>query len=186
MKKIFTLAFIAITLASCVEKYEKTEKEHFDFGEPGPFIELDYTDGEYTPKTPPITQADFDNFFQGSWKVKQIGSISKTGKVTSETMLSGVDYPFFTIKENGRILQYTDKSYNYKAGSYSYDASTGILNFTDVVNEHPQFRIISLEETEMTGTFRSSDNNSDSSVLTLYSYTRLSPADEPPYIELDR
>ena len=101
-------------------------------------------------------------------------------------MLSGVEYPFFTIKENGRILQYTDQSYNYKAGSYSYDASTGILNFTDVVNEHPQFRIISLEETEMTGTFRSSDNNSDSSVLTLYSYTRLSPADEPPYIELDR
>lgn len=186
MKKIFTLALIAITLASCVEKYEKTEKEDFDFGEIGPFIELDYSNGEYIPKAPPVTQADFDNFFQGSWKVTRIGSISKTGKLTSTQMLSEINYPFFTIKENGVLIQYTDEEYNYKTGAYSYDPSTGMLNFTDVVNEHPQFRIISLKDAEMTGTFRSSENDSDSSVLTLYVYTRLSPANEPPYIELDR
>lgn len=181
MKRILTFAISVLALVSCGDKIETTEKEDFDFGEEGPFLEIENVNGEFVPKSAPVPQADFDMYFQGVWSVDAVKTISKTGKITSQEKLPGVDYPCFGVKENGNIRQYITtnggKDRTFTDGTYSYSPETGVLNFIGITEEHPSFRIVTMKETEMTGTFKSTENNSDDSVLTLYVYKRMSESD---------
>lgn len=182
MKRLFTLAAIAAIIASCGEKIENPEDNKFDFGETGPVIELEYNNGKYTPKTEPITQNDFNTCFHGTWIREEIKHISKTGQISSTEPLPGDLTPFFAVRNDNRLRQYihsdgANKNY-YKDGSYQYDPSDGILEFNDLVGIHKELRIVTLKETEMTGTFADSENNDDTSVLTLYIYRRLSEVEE--------
>lgn len=182
MRRIFITALTVISLAACGETIENQEGNKVDFGEVGPLLELEYNNGQYVPKSKPVSQEVFSADFKGAWRLEKIMSVSKTGKLTSEEKLPGLIYPLFAVKEEGKIRQYIHDSSipenRYKDGTYSYDPTTGILHFIDVVDNHPEFRIVTLKETEMTGTFADKYNNSESSVLTLYVYSRLSPLDE--------
>lgn len=182
MKRIFAVALLAFSIVgitSCGEKIQEEQK--VDFGDVGPHIQLDYVDGEFVPKTEPIGQDIFDALFQGTWTLEQIKHVSRTGKLTDVEKLIGIPYPCFGIKEGGKLRQYISSpathENTYKDGSYLYNPQNGILNFFDVVEEHPEFRVVTLKESEMTGTFKGEDNDYDQAVLTLYVYRRLSPLD---------
>lgn len=180
MKRISTIAILAFAIAACGDKIETKDDEKFDFGEVGPFLELVYSDGVYAPKSDPVGQETFDAKFKGTYRLEEIKSVSKTGKLTTVEMLPGIQYPLFAVKDGGKIRQYIDATQEktYKDGSYSYDSATGILTFEGVVSEHPEFRVVTLKDEELTGTFKAQNNDSDESVLTLYVYSRLSPLDE--------
>lgn len=172
MKRIILLAIIAIAAVSCEEKIV-TEKEHFEFGEVGGFIELELKDGKYVPASEPISQGSFDAFFKDSWRLNEICHVSSTGKITNR--LTATE-PAFSIKEGSIIRQY-DGNGAYIEGTYSYDPTDGTITFTDVLSCHQEFRIITLTDNEMTGAFIGPDNTSDSSVLTIYLYKKSSPGD---------
>ena len=84
--------------------------------------------------------------------------------------------PAFSVKDGGIIRQYDGKG-SYIEGTYSYDPADGTAIFTDVLDCHPEFRIITLNDNEMTGAFIGPDNTSDLSVLTIYLYKKISSAD---------
>lgn len=50
------------------------------------------------------------------------------------------------------------KGKTYRNGTYSYDESTGMLSFEDVLDVHPEFRLITVTEYSLTGTFRDETN----------------------------
>lgn len=170
----------AITMVSC----DRTvEPDKYEFGEPGPMIELMKKDGEYVPKTPPVAEHMVREYFQGTWKLKSIKNISYTGSLDDVVFsyADGKGYPFFAVKEEGRIRQYIDTpdgSKTFKDGTYSYEPASGIIYFKDVADRHPEFRILDIDEYEMSGTFKGEYDSTSDHVLTLYLYTRLSYLDE--------
>lgn len=181
MKRILTAAVIMI-LASC-EGYIKMENpQNVEFGDDlNPRIELIERDGKYTPATAQVPAYVFNANFPGTWKLTKIMTASYTGSLTDVpfSYADGNIYPFFAVKEEGKIRQYieTPSGRTYKDGSYSYDPNTGIIYFRDAIDKHPEFRVYRLEEDEMSGTFTDPSNNSDKSVLTLYVYKKLSILD---------
>lgn len=172
MKRIILLAFIAIAAVSCEETIV-TEKEYFDFGEVGVIVELELKDGKYVPAREPVSQEAFDALFKDSWRLNEICHVSSTGKITKRLMAAE---PTFSIKEGGIIRQYDGKG-SYVDGTYSYDPADGAITFTDVLDCHPEFRLITLKDNEMTGAFIGPENTSDFSVLTIYLYRKISSAD---------
>lgn len=184
MKQIFTAVLLSccfVAVTSC-EDVKIEDKDEYEFGDVGSYIEIEYVDGEFRPKSEPIGQELFDAMFQGTWTLDRIYTVGRTGKLTEEEKLIGISYPCFGVKSGGRLRQYIESpatlERTYKDGSYLYDPQTGLLNFVDVVEEHPDFRVVNLKETEMSGTFIGENNDYDQSVLTLYVYRRLSPLDE--------
>lgn len=193
MKNILTLAVAAFLLVSCGGKIETEEKNKFEFGEVGGLIELNLTDGKYIPAAPAIPKNVFDTYCRKTWRlkaIKRIGLIDKdqmpagliVGKFYDEPLPVGTAFPFFALKDGGKVRQYIDSpalmTKEYKDGSYTYNPSTGILEFKDVVSEHPQLRIISIKEDEMAGSFSNTRNNSDDSVLWVHVYSPVSPEEE--------
>lgn len=185
MKRIFTTLFMAcnfFAITSCLDN-KVEEEQKVDFGEVGPHLELDYVNGEFVPKTAPVEQAAFNAFFQGTWTLEMIKHVSRSGKLTDVEMPIGISYPCFGVKEGNKLREYIYDNVTlettYKDGSYLYNPDTGVLEFVNVVETHPKFRVVTLKESEMTGTFKSTDNNYDQAVLTLYVYRRLSPLEEP-------
>lgn len=172
MKRIILLAFIAIAAVSCEETIV-AEKEHYEFGETGGTVELELKDGKYVPASKPVSQEAFDALFKDSWRLNEICHVSSTGKITKR--LTAAE-PTFSIKEGGIIRQYDGKG-SYVDGTYSYDPTDGTITFTDVLDCHPEFRLITLKDNEMTGAFIGPDNTSDLSVLTIYLYKKISSAD---------
>ena len=184
MKRIVAIISLVIGIVfttSCNgEKIDEQQK--VDFGDVGSYIELDYKDGEFIPKAEPIKQEQFEAMFQGTWTLDQIGYISRTGKITKIAKSPEDQYPLFGIKDGGKLRQYIEdtatKERTFKDGSYLYNPDNGVLDFVDVVDVHPEFRIVTLKQTEMTGTFKGENNDYDQAILTLYVYKRLSYLDE--------
>lgn len=183
IKHHYAIALLAFCIAACDDpKIEKPEDNKVDFGDIGPRIELEYVDGEYIPKAEPIKQDVFESMFKGTLKLEQIKYVSKTGKLSNAEMLPGEQYPLFGVKDGGKLRQYlynnATNERTFKDGTYLYNPETGVLDFIDVVQQHPKFRVITIKDSEMTGTFRNQENDNDMAVLTLYVYKRLSPLDE--------
>ena len=180
MKRILTAAII-LTLASC-EGHIKTEKtDYIELGNVKTRLEIRKQDGKYVPAAKPVNEAVFNEYFPGTWKLFAIRNVAYTGDLEEVpfSYADGNNYPFFAVKEDGKIRQYIDTPAlkTFKDGSYTYDGNTGIIHFKDVVEKHPEFRVVTMKDTEMHGTFTDESNNSDKSVMTLYVYKKLSYLD---------
>lgn len=174
------IAVLAACTTSCEEKAPVYES--FDWGEIGPFVELVYADGKYSPKSAPMSQEAFDAGFYGAWAFYDVRTLSSTGKIYIAEMPADEPVLCFAIKEGNTIRQYikdpVKETYEYKDGTYSYDPTTGIIYFKDVLDKHPEFRVIYIKDGKLTGTFKGENNTSDSSVLTHLAYERLASIHE--------
>lgn len=180
MKRILTVAII-LMLASC-EGYIKIQKpDNVEFGDVNPRIDIIKKDGGYVPAGAPVPEYVFNEYFPGTWKLTAIKTVAYTGELTDVpfSYADGNVYPFFAVKDEGKIRQYieTPAGRTYKDGSYTYDPHSGVIYFKDVVDKHPEFRVYKIKEEEMHGTFTDATNNSDRSVMTLYVYKKLSILD---------
>lgn len=175
MRKTILLALIALAAVSCEETIT-TEKDRYEFGEPGAFIEIELKDGRYVPKSAPVTQEVFDALFKDSWRIIKVTHVASDGNVTNAGLPSEYDYQAFSVRDGGVLRAYDGKG-GYVDGTYTYDPSSGIISFTDVLTDNPEFRLISLSDNEMSGAFPSSADAPDKSVLTICVYSKLSPGD---------
>lgn len=179
MKQMITYAILLIMAASC-SNVTFTEKEEFEWGTIHPSIELILKDGVYMPKNAPVENYHFTRYFNDEWVLSKIYTVASSGRLT-ETEFSYVDdepHPLFAVKDEGKVRQYIESSggtpRSFKDGTYSYDETTGVLIFKDIIETHPEFRVIQINSSRLSGTFRDESNNSDDSVLTLYVYTHAS------------
>lgn len=171
----------AVMLLAC-DTIEYKELQEVDFGDVGRRIELVCKDGRYFPKSDLIPEVVFRHYCTGTWKLDRILDVDSSGKLTDVifSYSDGNIYPFFSLRKEGFARQYIDtpERKSYADGSYSYDPSTSTLLFNDVVQQHPEFRLFRLSETEMYGSFIAPHNDTDDSVLTMYVYKKLSYLDE--------
>lgn len=179
MKRFLILSILTFTLASCKDDIEREivplEKGH---------MALIHRDGEYMLDEPFVEQKDFDLYFKGTWKLGQTYHVFEDGtfKNLIFDMLKYKTYPIFSVKDGGKIRQYIDDNdtKSFKDGEYSYDPSTGILEFKNVMDMHPKFRIYKISGT-LRGSFMEKPSSDDGSVLTVYTYRCIS--DKSTYLD---
>lgn len=157
MKRILTLALIAVALSACEDKIEHTSKDRFEFGEPmGSYMELIETDGHYAPKAD-ITSMDMFNYlFNGVWKLNERHFVLTSGQMDTAPMPVDEAKPLFAVKPDGVIRQYiyskeSERKF-YKDCTYSYDPTTGVLTLDGLDDMPAELRIVILTNEKMTGT----------------------------------
>ena len=157
MKRILTLALIAVALSSCEDKIEHTSKDRFEFGEPmGNYMELIETDGKYAPKADITSMEMFNYLFNGVWKLSERHFVLTSGQMDTAPMPVDEAKPLFAVKPDGVIRQYiyskeSERKF-YKDGKYSYDPTTGVLTLDGLTDMPAELRIIILTNEKMTGT----------------------------------
>ena len=157
MKRILTLALIAVALSSCEDKIEHTSKDRFEFGEPmGNYMELIETDGKYAPKADITSREMFNYLFNGVWKLSERHFVLTSGQMDTAPMPVDEAKPLFAVKPDGVIRQYiyskeSERKF-YKDGKYSYDPTTGVLTLDGLDDMPAELRIIILTNEKMTGT----------------------------------
>ncbi len=157
MKRILTLALIAVALIACEYKIEHTSKDRFEFGEPmGNYMELIETDGHYAPKADITSMEMFNYLFNGVWKLSERHFVLTSGQMDTAPMPVDEAKPLFAVKPDGVIRQYiyskeSERKF-YKDGKYSYDPTTGVLTLDGLDDMPAELRIIILTNEKMTGT----------------------------------
>ena len=157
MKRILSLALIAVALSACEDKIEHTSKDKFEFGEPmGNHMELIETDGHYAPKADITSMEMFNYLFNGVWKLNERHFVLTSGQMDSAPMPVDEAKPLFAVKPDGVIRQYIYSKESqekfYKDGTYSYDPTTGVLTLDGLTDMPAELRIIILTNEKMTGT----------------------------------